>query len=104
MGPPWRQSDGENAQKQSEIGAALRAIPGCHPAETVTPSRDDELVVSITRVEQFLHFNRTTLSRRIRDGFIQGERLTPHGPWRTSESPTTSAAASSVTSPGQTQP
>ena len=58
-----------------------RSIPAYQPPTTVTPSGDDELVVSITRAEQLLHVNRTTLYRWIRDGFIQGEQLTPQGPW-----------------------
>ncbi|MGH9092408.1 MAG: recombinase family protein [Acidimicrobiales bacterium] len=47
----------------------------------VTPADDDCPVVSITAAEKTLGVNRTTLYRWLNDGFIEGEQLTPAGPW-----------------------
>jgi hypothetical protein len=58
-----------------------RAIPAYQPPETVTPTGDDELVVSITRAEKLLGVSRVTLYRWLNNGFIHGEQLTPAGPW-----------------------
>lgn len=59
---------------------ASRDIP-VHRATADTPSSDDESVLSITAAEKTLGVNRTTLYRWLRDGFIEGEQLTPAGPW-----------------------
>ena len=48
---------------------------------TVTASDNDVEVLSITKAEQTLKVNRTTIYRWMRDGFLQGEQLTPDGPW-----------------------
>jgi len=58
-----------------------RGIPAYKPAEVVTPTGDDELVVSITRAEKLLGVSRVTLYRWLNNGFIHGEQLTPGGPW-----------------------
>jgi DNA invertase Pin-like site-specific DNA recombinase/transposase-like protein len=47
----------------------------------VTAATDDVPVVSITKTEQILGVSRATLYRWMRDGFIDGEQLTPGGPW-----------------------
>lgn len=63
--------------------AALRVsrrIPAYRPPP-VTASGDDAKVVSITAAEKLLGVNRTTIYRWLQDGFIQGEQLTPAGPW-----------------------
>ena len=38
-------------------------------------------MVSITRAEQMLGVSKVTLYRWLNDGFIEGEQLTPGGPW-----------------------
>ena len=58
-----------------------RNIAAYQPSESVTPQDDDVPVLSITAAERTLGVNRTTLSRWLKDGFIQGEQLTPAGPW-----------------------
>ena len=58
-----------------------RKIAAYHPCESVTPADKDVPVVSITAAERVLGVNRTTLYRWLQDGFIQGEQLTPGGPW-----------------------
>jgi len=58
-----------------------RGIPAYKPPETVTPVGDDVPVVSITRAEQMLGVSKVTLYRWLNDGFIEGEQLTPGGPW-----------------------
>ncbi len=58
-----------------------RKIAAYHPCESVTPPDEDVPVVSITAAERMLGVNRTTLYRWLQDGFIQGEQLTPVGPW-----------------------
>jgi transposase len=58
-----------------------RGIPAYKPPQPVTPSGDDELVVSITQAEKHLGVSRVTLYRWLNDGFITGEQLTPGGPW-----------------------
>lgn len=57
-----------------------RGIPAYTPP-AVTPTGDDELVVSISRAENLLGVSRVTLYRWLNDGFIHGEQLTPGGPW-----------------------
>ena len=57
-----------------------RGIAAFQPP-TVTPAVDDVPVVSITKAEQILGVSRVTLYRWMRDGFINGEQLTPGGPW-----------------------
>jgi len=39
-------------------------------------------VVSITQAERILGVSRVTLYRWLADGFIVGEQLMPHAPWR----------------------
>ena len=58
-----------------------RGIPAYSPPAAVTPVVDDAEVVSITKAERVLGVNRTTIYRWLRDGFIEGEQLTPDGPW-----------------------
>jgi DNA invertase Pin-like site-specific DNA recombinase len=58
-----------------------RNIAAYRPSESVTPQDDDVPVLSITAAERTLGVNRTTLYRWLKDGFIQGEQLTPAGPW-----------------------
>ncbi len=41
----------------------------------------DVEVVSVTRAEQLLGVNRTTIYRWLKEGFVVGEQLTPEGPW-----------------------
>jgi predicted DNA-binding transcriptional regulator AlpA len=58
-------------------------IPAYSPsAETVTPSDDNATVVSITQAERILGVSRVTLYRWLDIGFIVGEQLMPHAPWR----------------------
>jgi len=59
-----------------------RGIKAHRAPEAVTPVDDDALVVSITRAEQILGIARNTLYRWLNDGFIEGEQLTPAGPWQ----------------------
>jgi predicted site-specific integrase-resolvase len=40
------------------------------------------VVVSITQAERILGVSRVTLYRWLADGFIVGEQLMPHAPWR----------------------
>jgi DNA invertase Pin-like site-specific DNA recombinase len=58
-----------------------RGIPAFEPPADVTTQEDNGVVVSITKAERLLHVNRTTIYRWMRDGFLQGEQLTPEGPW-----------------------
>ncbi len=59
-----------------------RGIPVFQPPRPdVTAPDDDAIVVSITKAEKMLGVNRTTIYRWLHDGFIQGEQLTPEGPW-----------------------
>ena len=57
-----------------------RSIAAHRPA--VTAPSDDCPVLSITAAEKALEVNRTTLYRWLAIGFIEGEQLTPGGPWR----------------------
>lgn len=58
-----------------------RKIPAYRPPERVTPPEDDCPVLSITAAEKELGVNRTTLYRWLECGFIDGEQVTPGGPW-----------------------
>ena len=58
-----------------------RKIPAYVVPVDVPPEDDDAVVVSITKAEQILGVNRTTIYRWLHDGFINGEQLTPEGPW-----------------------
>ena len=58
-----------------------RSIPAYSPAVDVTPDDDDAQVVSITKAEATLGVSKATIYRWLRDGFIDGEQLTPGGPW-----------------------
>ncbi len=58
-----------------------RGIPAFQPKLDVTASDHDVEVVSITKAEQILKVNRTTIYRWMREGFIEGEQLTCDGPW-----------------------
>ncbi len=58
-----------------------RGIPAYSPPVDVAPVSDDVEVVSITKAEQMLAVSKATIYRWLRDGFIDGEQLTPEGPW-----------------------
>ena len=58
-----------------------RGIPAYAAGDDVARSSEDAEVVSITKAESMLRVSRATLYRWLRDGFIQGEQLTPGGPW-----------------------
>lgn len=57
-----------------------RGIPAYRPP-AVTATEEDGQVVSITAAERLLGVNRTTIYRWLKEGFIEGEQLTPGGPW-----------------------
>ena len=59
-----------------------RGIPPYVPPLSVTPNADNVSVVSITQAEKTLGISRVTLYRWLADGFITGEQLMPHAPWR----------------------
>ena len=75
-----------------------RGIPAYKPPEVVTPTGDDDLVVSITRAEKLLGVSRSRCIAGSTTGSSTASNSPPaaHG---TSASPTTSAAASWATSP-----
>ena len=56
-------------------GIAAFAPPAVTPKDHACP------VLSITAAEKELGVNRTTLYRWLRNGLLQGEQLTPGGPW-----------------------
>lgn len=58
-----------------------RSIPAFQPPEIVTPASDDVRVVSLAEAIEILGVSRVTLYRWLNDGFIDGEQLTPGGPW-----------------------
>jgi DNA invertase Pin-like site-specific DNA recombinase len=58
-----------------------RGIPAYRPPDIVTPADENELVVSLAQAVQILAVSRVTLYRWLNDGFIEGEQLTPGGPW-----------------------
>jgi DNA invertase Pin-like site-specific DNA recombinase len=64
------------------VGSLRRkhAIDG--PPETVRPTGEDALVVSIAEAENLLGASRATLYRWLADGFIPGEQAEPGAPWR----------------------
>jgi predicted DNA-binding transcriptional regulator AlpA len=57
-----------------------RGIPAYSPP-AVRPASQDVQVVSIMAAEKLLGVNKTTIYRWLKDGFIEGEQLTPAGPW-----------------------
>ncbi|MGH9305491.1 MAG: recombinase family protein [Acidimicrobiales bacterium] len=57
-----------------------RGIPAYRPPDVVTTT-DDDVVVSLAQAVQILGISRVTLYRWLNDGFIEGEQLTPGGPW-----------------------
>ena len=59
-----------------------RGIPAYAPPITVTPVDENVTVLSITQAERALGISRVTLYRWLTDGFITGEQLMPHAPWR----------------------
>jgi excisionase family DNA binding protein len=59
-----------------------RRIPAYAPPINVTPPDDNVSVLSITQAERTLGISRVTLYRWLADGFITGEQLMPHAPWR----------------------
>ncbi len=62
---------------------AYHRIPAYQPAApTVTPGRDDALVVTIAQAGHELGVSTATLYRWLREGFLIGEQLTPGAPWR----------------------
>ena len=73
-GLPFTQTPGEDPPE-------LTGDPCLCSRRAVTPADDDVPVVSITQAEQILGVSRVTLYRWMHDGFIDGEQLTPGGPW-----------------------
>jgi excisionase family DNA binding protein len=59
-----------------------RGIPAYAPPINVSPAEDNVRVLSITQAERTLGISRVTLYRWLADGFITGEQLMPHAPWR----------------------
>jgi excisionase family DNA binding protein len=59
-----------------------RKIPPYVPPVNVTPADENVQVLSITQAERTLGISRVTLYRWLADGFITGEQLMPHAPWR----------------------
>ena len=56
-------------------------IPTFDPRTAVTPTDEDGVVVTIYQAERILGVDHSTIYRWLRDGFIDGEQLTPGGPW-----------------------
>jgi hypothetical protein len=56
-------------------------IPVFDPSDAVTPSDEDDAVVTIYQAEKILGVDHSTIYRWLHDGFIDGEQLTPGGPW-----------------------
>ena len=56
-------------------------IPAFDPGAAVTPSDDDGAVVTIYQAEKILGVDKSTIYRWLHSGFIDGEQLTPGGPW-----------------------
>jgi excisionase family DNA binding protein len=59
-----------------------RQIPAYAPPVDVTPADDNAIVVSITQAERILGVSRVTLYRWLDTGFLVGQQLMPHAPWR----------------------
>ncbi|MDP9073773.1 MAG: recombinase family protein [Actinomycetota bacterium] len=59
-----------------------QGIPAFVAPVAVTPEEDNAVVVSITQAERILGVSRVTLYRWLDSGFITGEQLMPHAPWR----------------------
>ena len=57
-----------------------RDIPAFQPPAVTPPEQDGE-VVSFAKASEILHVARVTLYRWLAAGFIEGEQLTPGGPW-----------------------
>jgi DNA invertase Pin-like site-specific DNA recombinase len=51
------------------------------PSAAVAPAGDDGEVVTVYRAEKLLGVDKSTIYRWLKDGFIDGEQLTPGGPW-----------------------
>jgi len=51
------------------------------PGDVVAPAGDDVVVVTVYRAEKILGVDKSTIYRWLKDGFIEGEQLTPAGPW-----------------------
>lgn len=51
------------------------------PSADVAPADDDGEVVTVYRAEKLLGVDKSTIYRWLKDGFIDGEQLTPGGPW-----------------------
>ncbi len=51
------------------------------PGAVVAPAEDDGVVVTVYRAEKILGVDKSTIYRWLKDGFIEGEQLTPAGPW-----------------------
>ena len=51
------------------------------PGAVVAPADDDGVVVTVYRAEKILGVDKSTIYRWLKDGFIEGEQLTPAGPW-----------------------
>lgn len=56
-------------------------IPAFDRTVAVTPSEDDGQVVTIYQAERILGVDHSTVYRWLHSGFIEGEQLTPGGPW-----------------------
>lgn len=56
-------------------------IPAFDRGAAVTASEDDGEVVTIYQAEKILGVDKSTIYRWLHDGFIDGEQLTPGGPW-----------------------
>ncbi len=52
------------------------------PTETVGPTEEDAVVVTVAEAERLLGVGKVTLYRWLSDGFLTGEQLTPGAPWR----------------------
>jgi hypothetical protein len=51
------------------------------PSAVVAPADEDGEVVTVYRAEKLLGVDKSTIYRWLKDGFIDGEQLTPGGPW-----------------------
>jgi DNA invertase Pin-like site-specific DNA recombinase len=56
-------------------------IPVFERTATVVAPEDDGEVVTIYQAERILGMDKSTIYRWLHDGFIEGEQLTPGGPW-----------------------
>ena len=59
-----------------------RGIPAYQPTETVGPTDQDAVVVTVAEAERLLGVGKVTIYRWLTAGFLTGEQLTPGAPWR----------------------